>query len=88
MKKFTTKSGFSIELDEEAFDDLEFVEVLAEVDDNVLLVPKVIKMILGEEGKKALYDHVRDDKGRARASKAIEEFKEIMELAGEGGKNS
>lgn len=88
MKTITTQSGFSIEVDEDKFDDIEFVETLAEVDDDILLVPKVIRTILGEEGKKALYDHVRDDTGRARASKAIEEFKEIMELSGEGGKNS
>lgn len=88
MKTITTSTGFTIEVDEENFDDIEFVEMLAEVEDDVLKIPKVIKMTLGEDGKKALYDHVRTEKGRAPASKAIEVFKEIMELTGDGGKNS
>ena len=91
MKTITTTSGFTIELDEENFDDMEFVELLAIAEENdreVTILPKAIEMTLGKEGKKALYDHVRDDKGRARATKAVEEFKEIMSLAGDGGKNS
>ena len=54
----------------------------------MLKIPKVIKMTLGEDGKKALYDHVRNEKGKAPASKVIEVFKEIMDLTGDGGKNS
>lgn len=91
MKNITTSSGFTIELDEENFDDMEFVELLAraeEEDNEVMILPKAIEMTLGKEGKKALYDYVRDDKGRARATKAVEEFKEIMSLVGDGGKNS
>ena len=88
MKTITTSTGFTIEVDEENFDDIEFVEMLAEVEDDVLKIPKVIKMTLGEDGKKALYDHVRNEKGRAPASKVIEIFKEIMDLTGDGGKNS
>lgn len=88
MKKVKTESGFSISVDEKNFDDMELVEKLAMVDDNPLLLPDILNMTLGEKGKKALYDHVRDSKGRAVASKVMTEFREIMDLMGEDTKNS
>lgn len=88
MKKVKTESGFSINVDEKNFDDMEFIEKLAAVEDNPLVLPDVLTMALGEKGKNALYDHVRDSKGRAVASKAMEEFREIMDLLGEDTKNS
>lgn len=88
MKKITTESGFTIEVDEKNFDDMELLEKLAQLDENILVLPEVLTMTLGEKGKKALYDHFRDDKGRATASKVMDEFREIMNLVGDGGKNS
>ena len=88
MKKITTESGFTIEVDEANFDDMELLEKLVELDENILILPKVLNMTLGENGKKALYDHYRDDKGRSSATKVMAEFLEIMELVGDGGKNS
>lgn len=91
MKDVTTTTGFKIEVDEDNFDNMEFVELLAQAEDEtkeLMIAPKAIEMTLGKEGKKALYNHVRDEKGRPRASKAIEEFREIISLVGDGGKNS
>lgn len=91
MKDITTSTGFKIEVDEDNFDNMEFIELLAEAEsetDEVMIAPKAIEMTLGKEGKKALYDYVRDEKGRPRATRAIEEFKEIISLVGDGGKNS
>ena len=91
MKDITTSTGFKIEVDEDNFDNMEFVELLAQAEDEtkeLMIAPKAIEMTLGKEGKASLYDHVRDEKGRPRASKAIEEFREIISLVGDGGKNS
>ena len=64
MVKGTTASGFKYSVDPALLTDMEFVELAGEVQDNGALLPKLIKAILGEEQKKALYDHVRDDSGR------------------------
>ena len=91
MKEITTSTGFKIKVDEDNFDNMEFVELLAGAGnetEELMIAPKAIEMTLGKEGKEALYDHVRDEKGRPRATRAIEEFKEIISLVGDGGKNS
>lgn len=88
MKTVTTESGFTIEIDEEAFDDMEVVDMLAEVDDNLLIVPKLLLKTLGKDGKKALYDFVRNEKGRVPSKAAMTLFEEVMRMAGEETKNS
>lgn len=84
----STQSGFEFEIDPEQLDDMEYVEKLAEIEENVLVLPKVIVMTLGEEGKKRLYDHLREDNGRVSVSKVSEEFTEILTIAGSKTKNS
>ena len=88
MKTITTKDGFVIEIDEEAFDDMEVVDMLADLESNALLLPKLLKKTLGDKGKKDLYDFVRNDKGRVPSGKAMSLFEEVMTLAGEETKNS
>ena len=88
MKTITTKAGFVIEIDEEAFDDLEVVDMLAEIDDNPLILSKLLTKTLGKDGKKALYDFTRNDKGRVPSGAALALFEEVMTLAGEETKNS
>lgn len=88
MKTITTKEGFTIEIDEEAFDDMEVLDMLSEIDENALILSKLLTKTLGKDGKKALYDFVRNDKGRVPSREAIDLFEEIMTLAGEETKNS
>ena len=57
-----TESGFEIELDDEAMNDVELVEAIVEMDSTKLFY--VADRLLGKEGKKKLYDHLRDAKGR------------------------
>lgn len=87
MLSGVTESGFEFEIDEKNLDDMEYLEALADAEDNTERFPKLIRMTLGEEGKKRLYDHVRDEKGRAVATRAIEEFTEILQKAGPRTKN-
>ena len=88
MKTITTEEGFVIEIDEEAFDDMEVLDMLSEVDENALVLPKLLIKTLGADGKKALYDFARNDKGRVPSGKALSIFQEIMTRAGEKVKNS
>lgn len=88
MKTITTEAGFVIEIDEEAFDDMEVVDMLAEIEENPLITSKLLTKTLGKDGKKALYDFLRNDKGRVPSGAAMSLFEEIMMLAGEETKNS
>ncbi len=88
MVKGVTKSGFKFELDDEAMDDLEFVELLAESDMNPSVIPQIVKTILGEKQYAELKEHLRNDKGRIPMSAVDEALTEMFEAAGESVKNS
>ncbi len=83
MVKGTTASGFKYSVDPALLTDMEFVELAGEVQDNGALLPKLIKAILGEEQKKALYDHVRDDSGRVSVTAVSDEIVEIFNALAE-----
>lgn len=86
MIKGTTESGFGFEFDPKNVNDMEWLELAAEAEGDPTKYPKVIEMALGREQKKRLYDHIRTDSGRVPIDKAMEVFREIMDIAGE--KNS
>lgn len=77
-KKKKTSTGFAYSIDENVLNNFELLDLFAEVDENPLLLPKLIKILLGEEGKKALYDHVRLEDGTVPADKIEKELVEII----------
>ncbi len=88
MLRGKTKSGFEFELDESIADDMEFLEALAEAQDDAVRFPALIERLLGKEQKKAFYAHIRGDGKRVPIQATIDEFTEIMTVAGEQTKNS
>ena len=88
MLKGKTTSGFSFEIDEAIADDLELLEDIARADKDVSVFPRVLEEILGADQKKALYEHLRGKNGRVSTKAAVDEFTEIMNIAGEETKNS
>ena len=88
MVKGETKSGFKFELDDEAIDDIEFVELLAESEETATALPKIAKIALGEKQYKALKDHLRNEKGRVPLQVIGDTLEEIFESAGGEVKNS
>lgn len=88
MVKGETKSGFKFQLNEEAMNDMEFIEFLAKTEESVTALPKVIEMVLGENQKKKLYDHIRTKDGRVPLEAVNNEISEIFDIAGEEVKNS
>ena len=73
-----TESGFSIELEESALDNMEVLDALSDLDEgNPLAMSRLVVKLLGKDGKKRLYDHLRTEDGRVPAS-AVESA--IMEL--------
>lgn len=88
MIKGVTKNGFCFEIDEARADNMEFLEALAETQENALAFPKVCSMLLGEEQKKRLYDYLRDENGRVPIADVEEAITDIMASSGEQVKNS
>ena len=88
MRSGTTSSGFKFKIDEVDLNDMEFIEIMAEAEENPLKYPKMVERMLGKEQKKKLYDHVRTKKGRVPPDAIDKEVEEIFILAGEDAKNS
>lgn len=88
MRRGTTETGFEFEIDEEDWDDMEFIELMAEVETNALAYPKMVERMLGKEQKKRLYDHVRNEKGRVPIEPLKKEIDDIFDSAGQDAKNS
>lgn len=87
MKKIKLTNGFEVEISENAMENMELVDTLAEItDENPLAVSKVCSMVLGDN-KKALYEHLRTEDGRVPISEISKSIKEIFESFGESGKN-
>lgn len=74
-----TKSGFEYEISEKRLNNYELVEVLAEVDENPLLLPKTLIMLLGKEQTEKLKNHLRDEEGFVDTDKISEEMVEIFQ---------
>lgn len=77
-KKKKTSTGFVYEINENVLNNFELLELFAEVDENPLLLPKLLTMLLGKDGKQALYDHVRLEDGTVPADKISNELLEII----------
>lgn len=88
MRKGTTESGFKFKFDEQDWDDMEFIELMAAADENPLKYPAMIERMLGKEQKDRLYEHCRNEKGRVPTDAVKKEIDEIFEIAGQDAKNS
>lgn len=78
MLKGTTESGFAYEIPDETLNDYELFELIAEVDTNPLLLPKLVVKLLGEDQKKSLMDHVRNEYGIVKIDSMSQEVMEIF----------
>ena len=89
MVKGTTESGFSFEIDENCFDDMELLDKLISADaGNYMALTSVLSAILGDDQKKELYEHVRTKEGRVPITAVTAEVQEIFQAAGKAAKNS
>lgn len=77
-KKKKTSTGFVYSINENALNNFELLDLFAGVDENPLLLPKAIEMLLGKDGKEALYNHVRLEDGTVPADKISNELMEII----------
>jgi hypothetical protein len=73
-----TKSGFAYSIPKKNLNNYELVEVLGEVDTNPLLLPKVLKLLLGKEQVEKLKNHLRDADGIIGPEKITVELEDIF----------
>ena len=84
LLKGKTTAGFAYRVDPAALNDMELMENLAEVDSNPLLLPKVIRTVLGDDQKKAFYDHYRTENGKVPVDVISAAFVEILSTNNQG----
>lgn len=78
------KSGFEYKIEDSALDNMELLDLIVEVDQNPLAISKVIKMLLGEEQRNKLYDHLRSEKGNVPVVAVSEAVAEIFQSSNQG----
>lgn len=87
MVEGKTKSGFLFALDENAVNNMELVDALAETeDDNPIAISRACLLLLGKDMRKNLYDHLRNDDGRVPVDAVSQELIEIFSAFGAKGK--
>lgn len=75
--KGTTSTGFKFEVLQERLANYELVEAIAEVDENPLVLPKLVKKLLGSQAED-LKEHVRDENGLVPLNRLMAEIEEIF----------
>lgn len=81
-------NGFSYTVDNSVLDDMEMVDALADaMSTNPLSISLVVKKLLGEDQRKALYDTVRREDGTVPVEEVTNSVVAIFEQMGDQGKN-
>lgn len=79
MIKGKTESGFEFEVSTERLNNYELLEAIGEMEDNELLMPKVVNLVLGKEQAKKLKDHLRTPDGMIPVNEMTKEITEIFQ---------
>lgn len=88
MIKGKTSSGFEFTISRDVKNDYELIENLGELEDNPLILGKIVNQILGKEQTAKLKDHVRNENFIVPTDKMTQEIIEIFRNGGEETKNS
>lgn len=73
-----TKSGFNYSIPQKNLKNYELVEALGEVDNNPLVLPRILNLLLGKEQTQKLKKHLRDDDGIVDTDKITAELEDIF----------
>jgi len=88
MANIKTSSGFEIELPDDTLNNMEFLDAVTELNaGDFAQFSRIVPIVLGKEGKKKLYDHLRLPDGRVPADAVDRELNEIINAL-PSGKNS
>jgi len=88
MIEGVTSSGFSYRVADNAIDNMEFLDALAELnDEDALALSKICLLLLGKQQRRSLYDHLRREDGTVPIAEVNAEILDILN-AQQTGKNS
>lgn len=76
--KGVTSTGFEYEIEKSRLSNYELLENLSELDNNPLILPKVLKLLLGSNVEK-LKNHVRGKDGFVNVETLMKETEEILQ---------
>lgn len=75
-----TTTGFNVELEEGRMDDWQVVKCLRKIDSGeIQYVVDLLPLLLGEEGTKALENHLQKVEGTIKFSSMVREVSEILQ---------
>ena len=74
-----TKSGFAYSIPVNNLNNYELVEVLGEMEEITLVLPKVLKLLLGKKLTEELKNYLREDDGTISTEKITKELQDIFE---------
>ena len=89
MKAGKLDNGFEYEIDESIFDDMRFLDALADANEgDPLAASRMCSMLLGKEQKKKLYSILADDAGHVPVEGTLNCIVKIMQdISVEDSKN-
>ncbi|WP_413518444.1 hypothetical protein [Carnobacterium maltaromaticum] len=85
--KGKTQSGFKYEVPKKRLENYELLEAIGELDDNPLVLTKVVKLLLGKDQTEQLKNHLRTEDGIVPTEKLSEEITEIFQSQSETKKS-
>ncbi|MFM1542055.1 hypothetical protein ABGF49_07335 [Helcococcus ovis] len=71
------KNGFEYKIDKESFNDYELLELFSEVENNKLIIVKIVNKIFGKQ-KETLLNFLRDENGKVSINSMEEAMTEIF----------
>lgn len=79
MARIKTASGFEADINEQIFDDMEILDLIADLEDGkVRAYRRLSDKLFRPEEKARLYDHLRTEDGRVPVSAMQAEMEEIF----------
>ncbi|MHC5375759.1 hypothetical protein ACYSNU_18535 [Enterococcus sp. LJL120] len=79
MIKGKTKSGFVYQISEDCLNDYELLEMVGQLEEEPLILTKVVNSVLGAKQATALKNHVRTEDGRVPLNIMESELTEIFQ---------
>lgn len=90
MKEVKLSNGFTVKVEDNAFDNIELLDALEEArEEDPLAFSKAMRIVLGADQRKKLYDHIKAEKQSAVVTpdEIADVFTEIVEALGDTAKN-
>ena len=82
-----TSTGFAFSIDETVLDNMELLDAIAESEEDPIGISRVCVLLLGKDGRRQLYDHLRQEDGRVPVEAVSQAMVEIFHAGGNKGKN-